>query len=169
MEIVKISVGQVLILLLFIVVGYTLGKTKIAIILGAAWGLSGLPVPSVIGTTLRKASGCMGPVSMLLTGIVISQYQLKDLFANRPVYAMSALRLLMIPCAVAGVMLLMGIDPTVTTVALLVLAMPCGMNTIVFPKLVGEDCRTGAALTCVTSILCCITIPLCLWLFGITA
>ena len=129
MEIVKISVGQVLILLLFIVVGYTLGKTKIAIILGAAWGLSGLPVPSVIGTTLSKASGCMGPVSMLL----------------------------------------MGIDPTVTTVALLVLAMPCGMNTIVFPKLVGEDCRTGAALTCVTSILCCITIPLCLWLFGITA
>ena len=46
--------------------------------------------------------------------------------------------------------------------------MPCGMNTIVFPKLVGQDCRTGAGLACVTSILCCITIPLCLWLFGIT-
>ncbi len=30
MEIVKISVEQVLILLLFIAVGYTLGKTKIA-------------------------------------------------------------------------------------------------------------------------------------------
>ena len=76
-------------------------------------------------------------------------------------------RLLVLPCATAGVMTLLGIDPTVTAVALLVSAMPCGMNTIVFPKLVGEDCRTGAALTCVTSILCCVTIPLCLWFFGI--
>ena len=146
-----------------------ISPANIAIVLGSVWGLLGLPVPTVAGTLFSKASGCMGPVSMLLTGIVISQYQLKDLFTNRSVYVMSALRLLMIPCAVAGVMLLMGIDPTVTTVALLILAMPCGMNTIVFPKLVGEDCRTGAALTCVTSILCCITIPLCLWLFGITA
>ena len=109
----------------------------------------------------------MGPVSMLLTGIVISQYSLRDLFTNRPVYVMSVLRLLALPCATAGVMRLLGIDPTVTAVALLVSAMPCGMNTIVFPKLVGEDCRTGAALTCITSILCCVTIPLCLWLFGI--
>ena len=28
--------------------------------------------------------------------------------------------------------------------ALMMHAMPCGMNTIVFPKLVGQDCRTGA-------------------------
>ena len=144
-----------------------LSPANIAIVLGAVWGLLGLPVPSVIGTMFSKASACMGPASMLLTGLVISQYKLLDLFTNRAVYGMSALRLFVVPCAVAGAMQLMGIDPTVTTVTLLVLAMPCGMNTIVFPKLVGEDCRTGAALTCVTSIACCITIPLCLWLFGI--
>ncbi len=140
---------------------------NIGMLLGAVWGLLELPVPSVVGTMCSKASACLGPMSMLLTGIVISQYKLLDLFTNRAVYAMSVLRLLGLPCAVAGLMRLMGIDPTVTAVALLILAMPCGMNTIVFPKLVGEDCRTGAALCCVTSILCCATIPLCLWLFGI--
>lgn len=144
-----------------------LSPANIAIVLGAVWGLFGLPVPSVIGTMFSKASSCMGPASMLLTGLVISQYKLLDLFTNRAVYAMSVLRLFVIPCAVAGIMTLMKIDPTVTAVTLLVLAMPCGMNTIVFPKLVGEDCRTGAALTCVTSIACCATIPLCLWLFGV--
>ena len=105
---------------------------------------------------------------MLLTGIVIAEYKLSDLFTNKRVYPMSLLRLLVIPIAVGGAMTLMGLKGLVPTV-LLILAMPCGMNTIVFPKLVGEDCRTGAALCCVTSILCCITIPLCLWLFGITA
>lgn len=144
-----------------------ISPANIAIILGSVWGLLGLPVPNVAATLCSKASACMGPVSMLLTGIVISQYKMRDLFANRPAYAMSVLRLLVLPCATAGMMTLMKIDPTVTAVVLLVLAMPCGMNTIVFPKLVGEDCRTGAALTCITSILCCITIPLCLWLFGV--
>jgi len=144
-----------------------INPANIAIVLGAVWGIFGLPVPAVADTVFSKASACMGPVSMLLTGIVISQYALRDLFTNKKVYVMSVLRLLVLPCATAGVMLLLRIDPTVTAVALLVSAMPCGMNTIVFPKLVGEDCRTGAALTCVTSILCCITIPLCLWLFGV--
>lgn len=142
---------------------------NIAILLGAIWGLFGLPVPTVAAELFSKGSACMGPVSMLLTGIVISEYKLLDMFSNKKVYAMSVLRLLVIPCAVAGAMVLMGINPMVTAVALLVLVMPCGMNTIVFPKMVGEDCRTGAALTCITSILCCITIPICLWLFGIAA
>ncbi len=146
-----------------------INPANIAIVLGAAWGLLELPVPAAVGTMFSKASSCMGPVSMLLTGVVISQYKLPDLFANGRVYVMSVLRLLVIPCAVGGAMVLMGIDPMVTTVSLLFLVMPCGMNTIVFPKLVGEDCRTGAALTCITSILCCITIPICLWLFGIAA
>ena len=141
---------------------------NIGLWVGAIWGLLQLPVPSVVGTVCTKASACLGPVSMLLTGIVISQYKLKDMFTNRNVYIMSVLRLLLIPCAVAGAMVLMGANRTIITVALLILAMPCGMNTIVFPKLVGQDCRTGAGLACVTSILCCATIPFCLWLFGIT-
>ena len=146
-----------------------INPANIAIMLGAVWGLAGLPVPGLVDAVFSKASACMGPVSMLLTGIVISEYKLVDLFTNGRVYIMSVLRLLVLPCAVAGGMVLMGIDSVVTTVVLLILAMPCGMNTIVFPKLVGEDCRTGAALTCVTSILCCVTVPLCLWLFGIAA
>ena len=51
--------------------------------------------------------------------------------------------------------------------ALMVLAMPCGMNTIVFPKLVGEDCKPGAALAFITTILCIVTIPICLFVLGI--
>ena len=142
--------------------------SNIGLLLGAIWGLLKLPVPNIVGTVCSKAAGCLGPMSMLLTGIVISQYKLADMFTSRKVYVMSLLRLLVIPCAVGGAMLLLGLNTTLITVALLIMAMPCGMNTIVFPKLVGQDCRTGAGLACVTSILCCATIPFCLWLFGIT-
>jgi predicted permease len=43
-------------------------------------------------------------------------------------------------------------------------AMPCGMNTIVYPKLVEKDCRLGAATVLVSTVLSLITIPLCIYL-----
>ena len=46
--------------------------------------------------------------------------------------------------------------------AVLMYAMPCGLNTIVFPKLVGEDCSTGATLALMSNLLAVITIPLCI-------
>lgn len=126
----------------------------------------GQPLLKLINSFLDKSQGAMGPISMLLTGMVISEYNVKDILCQRSVYIMAALRLILIPCGFCGLMLLLGLKEFVTPV-LIMLALPCGLNTIVFPKLIGEDCKPGAALACVTSVLCCFTIPLCLWLFGI--
>lgn len=126
----------------------------------------GQPVLDLLNSFLSKAQACMGPISMLLTGMVISEYKFKDMLSQRSVYVMSALRLIVIPFVVCGLLLLLGLkDFLIPT--LIMLALPCGLNTIVFPKLVGEDCKTGAALACLTSVLCCVTIPLTLWVFGV--
>jgi predicted permease len=37
--------------------------------------------------------------------------------------------------------------------------MPCGLNTIVFPSLVGEDCRMGARFVLLSHLLCLASIP----------
>lgn len=133
----------------------------------AAWLTPvGTPVVDFITNFLNKAQACMGPISMLLTGMVISEYKFKDMLSQRSVYVMAALRLIVIPFAVCGLLLLLGLKDFLTP-TLIMLALPCGLNTIVFPKLVGEDCKTGAALACITSVLCCITIPFTLWVFGV--
>lgn len=126
----------------------------------------GQPLLKLIGSFLDKSQACMGPISMLLTGMAISEYKLKDMLCQKSVYVITVLRLIVIPCTVCGIMLLLGLKEFITPV-LIILALPCGLNTIVFPKLIGEDCKPGAALACVTSVLCCVTIPLCLWLFGV--
>ena len=146
----------------------------IAIILGAIVGVSGLTLPSVLDQAVGIAADCMSPVSMLLTGIVISQYNLKELLLNKKAYALAVLRLLVIPVAVFGVMkavtqLLLWVGLTqlaaamapVAVVAILTYAMPCGMNTIVFPKLVGEDCKIGASAVLITTLAALATMPLC--------
>lgn len=144
-----------------------LSPVNIALVAGAIVGFFGIPIPGIVTSFLSKASGCMGPVSMLLTGLVISEYALTDMVFHLRAYIVAALRLLMIPIGVGMVIRLVGVEEALLP-ALCILAMPCGLNTIVFPKLVGEDCKTGAALAFVTSILCCFTIPLCLQFFGIS-
>lgn len=143
-----------------------INPVNIGMLAGAAVGLSGITLPALVSDLLSKAVACMGPISMLLTGMVISEYDMRQMLTNKPVYVMTALRLLVIPLVTGLVLKLLGLDfalkPTLSMVAV-----SCGLNTIVFPKLAGQDCKTGAALACVSSVLCCATIPLCFWIFGI--
>ena len=137
----------------------------IAMAAGAVVGFFGIDLPSAADLFISKASACMSPISMLMTGMVISEYPIISMLKDRAVYLVTALRLIVLPLAAAFVLRLLGLDGAVIP-AVMFLAMPCGLNTVVFPKLVGEDCSTGASLAFVSSILCCVTIPLCLLLLG---
>lgn len=142
-----------------------LNPSMIAMFLGAVVGLFQIPVPSVAYSIMSKAGACMGPVSMLLAGIVVSEFNFKELLSEKRVYIITALRLFIIPVLIG--LLTSSFSRTVTEVAVLIYAMPCGLNTIVFPRLVGEDCRIGAGLALVSNILACLSIPIVLTLFSI--
>ncbi|MBQ2784892.1 MAG: AEC family transporter [Oscillospiraceae bacterium] len=129
-------------------------------------GLSGLQMPELLKDILNKGSVCMGPVSMLLTGIVISEYNLKEILGGVRIYIMSALRLVVIPVMI-GVVLGLFADKEIVRIAVLLYALPCGLNTVVFPKLVNENCKIGAGLALVSHLAACATIPLVFWLFNL--
>lgn len=138
----------------------------IAMVLGIAVGLSGQKLPGVLTDVVSKSAACMAPVSMLFTGIVISGFSLRSLFANGKNYIMIALRLLVIPLLV-GLVMRLFCDKQVVQIAVLCAALPCGMNTVVFPKMVDENCQIGAGLAVLTAVISCITIPLILTIFQI--
>lgn len=121
-------------------------------------------VPTVVKDFLSKASACMSPVSMLLIGMVISQYNLKELLSNKQAYLICALRLLIIPAAMFALLKITNLEIALAS-AILTYAMPCGANTIVFAKMTGQDCKTGASFTLISTVLALITIPLCVHFF----
>lgn len=136
----------------------------IATVVGMAAGLLELPVPDVLTSVMSKGSDCLAPVSMLLTGIVISGFPLKRIVKNPKIYLLTAIRLIVLPLA-AGLILRAFCDlPTVQTVVLF-MALPCGLNTVVFPKLVDEDCELGAGIALVSTVLACVTLPVILPIF----
>lgn len=138
----------------------------IATVLGIIFGLCGITVPNVFLSVISKASSCMAPVSMLLTGIVISGFLLKNIINNIKIYILTIARLIIIPLLI-GLVLSLFCKTSIIQTAVLFYALPCGLNTVVFPRLVDENCKTGAGLAIVSTILACITLPIILSVFNV--
>lgn len=132
----------------------------VAMFAGCLVGLSGIRLPVVLTSVVEKASSCVAPISMLLTGIMVSDFSLKDIFRSRSAYIVCAFRLLIIPFLLCFI--LHYIFPKeIVMITVLMQAMPCGLGPIIFPNLVGEDCHTGAALAMLSTIGSLVTIPVC--------
>ena len=136
-----------------------INPVMIAIFLGALFGLTGIKIPQLAETAVLKSSSCMAPVSMLLAGITISEYKIKELITDKNVYIACAFRLIIIPVTLLLVLRQL-VPENIVRSAVLLTAMPCGLNTIIFPRLIGENCKTGAKLAFVSNILALATIPL---------
>lgn len=135
-----------------------LNPITVAIVLGMICGLTGFSVPKVLATAVSSASSCVGVLSMLLTGITLSTFNVKELLANKTAYVFSVLRLFVIPAIAYVICLGLKLD-LMAPMVLIITCMPCGLNTIVFPKLIGEDCKPGARLALITHVLSIITLP----------
>lgn len=138
-----------------------LNPSLVAMFVGAVVGLTGWGLPSVVASVVDKGAACMGPISMLLAGITISDYPLEMMVKDKRAYAISFFRLLVIPLLLA-VTLGRVLDPTTVLIMVVLYACPCGLNTIVYPRLIGEDCRLGASLAMISTVASLATLPLCM-------
>lgn len=147
-----------------------LNTITVAMGVGILWGLLQLPLPGAVQTVMKNAGSCVGPLSMVLVGLVLSSFTLKDLIPNFSAVVFCLVRLLITPLIVFGICkglsLVVTLPEAVYPAAVLMACMPCGLNPVVFPKLIGQDCRLGAKLILLSSILSCATIPLWLWILG---
>ena len=136
-----------------------LNPSILSILVGIILGISGLKVPAFITNLLSSAGNCIGPCSMLLMGISLSEYKLGEVLKNPKIYIASVLRLIVIP-AVIVLITSFFLPKQWLLIEAMIFAMPCGMNTVVYPKLIGRDAHLGAGLTIVSSVSTIITLPL---------
>ncbi len=131
----------------------------VAILLGMVVGLLGFELPEVFTKVLSSSSACVAPISMLLTGMTLSAFPIKSLVNDIKVYILTFIRLLGLPLIVFGVCKIFSLDSVIVP-ATLMACMPCGLNSIVFPKLIGEDCSSGAKLVTLSHLFSIATIPM---------
>ena len=140
----------------------------LAILFGVVCGLLGVAkfIPTFAMSALDNASACMGPVAMLITGLVIGGYKMKTLFSDAKSYILVFLRLIAIPVTVLSIIVFIKKGEELLLLALVAFASPVGLNTIVFPAAYGGDTKPGASMVMISQFLSVITIPLLYLIFS---
>lgn len=131
----------------------------VSVFIGMAIGLSGLELPPLVTDVLTTAGNCMSPASMLLAGFVLGGFSLKSLFKGGRSYLMSAIRLIGIPALVGAVVFLLGLREMYLALPVMILAMPLGLNLVVFPESMGIDAGDNAKMCFVCNLLTILVLP----------
>ena len=139
----------------------------IAMFVGMLLGICGVTphLPDFAVSAVDTLGSCMSPVAMLLTGITVAEIDLKKALGSVSVYAVTAVRLLLIPLAAIGVLSVVNVPYPIALCVVCSLAMPLGLNTIVVPKAYGLDSTVASGMALVSHFLSCGTIPLIFMLF----
>ena len=137
----------------------------IAMLVGMLIGISEIPLPSFVGSAVSSLGNCMSPVAMLLTGMTIAKIDLKKTFTSLSIYAVSFIRLIIMPLITIGAVVLLKLPYEVALCTVCALAMPLGLNTVVVPAAYGKDTSVAAGMALISHLLSCASIPVIFMLF----
>jgi predicted permease len=138
-----------------------------AMVIGMIIGMTRLPVPSFIDTSIDALSKCMSPSTMLLTGMCVAKIDIKRVLKLKSIYVLSAIRLLAMPSIFLLILLVHKFNYDVSLCVLAVLAMPLGLNSVVIPEAHGQDTSEASGMAIVSHLASALTIPLMFALFDL--
>ena len=141
------------------ILGMLLNPSIIATVFGTILGLADIQLPGVVNGILDTATACVSPCAMILTGTVFARIDMKSVFCDIKSYTASAIRLLAIPLVALLIFKLIKLPANLILPCVGILAMPLGVNSVVFPEAYGGDAESGAMVCFMSAILCLITIP----------
>ena len=132
----------------------------IAMLIGIFIGLTRLPIPQFVDVSIEALSKCMSPSTMLLTGMCVAKIDIKRVLKIKSIYALSVIRLILIPSIFLFILSIIKIDYGVSLCVLAVLSMPLGLNSVVIPEAHGQDTSEASGMAIVSHLASALTIPL---------
>ena len=136
----------------------------LALTAGCLLFLLNIRLPKVLGDTLSTVGSMVGPLSMLVTGMLIGTMTAKETLGNKRVWLVALLRLAVYPAFCVGLLALLGqIFPQsrgCLLVTLMSAAAPTASLVTHICQLHGEDSGYASAICVVNTLLCALSIPL---------
>lgn len=133
---------------------------NLAMAVGLALYFTQLQLPQAVLGPLGYLSDATTPLSMIVTGINLSQGRMADVLRDRDAFTASGARLLLFPLIAWTLMRLVpGLDALVVGAALINLAMPAPAATTFIAEEHGGCTQLAARIVFLSSLLCMVTIP----------
>lgn len=120
---------------------------------------SGIMLPDIILQPCSFIGSITTPMSMLIIGSNMANYPLHDIFSEKKIYIMAALRLLAMPLLVALYMSFLTDDPLFICMTAMTMGMPVGSMVAMASSKYEKQGRIGSISVVMTTICSMVTIP----------
>lgn len=147
----------------------------LAILAGLCLFLARIQFPEVLGNVIRSMSTMIGPVSMLMIGMMIGATKISTIFTNKRIYLVAFIRLIVVPLIGMTVLKMAGIlfsfegESTILTIILLAFITPVSATTTQLAQLHNNHPEYCSAINVFTTLLCIISMPLMISIYGLIA
>ncbi len=138
----------------------------IAIVIGVFLLFTGITLPSVINDTMDKLAAMIGPLSMIMVGMILSEVDLKSFLCNKRLYMVTILRMIVLPFIT---MLVLKFTPlaemnpngkTLLFISLLAASTPAAASVTQLSQLYDREVKYSSALNAITTLTSIATMPL---------
>lgn len=143
----------------------------ISIIIGAALFFLRIPLPAIITGALQSVGSMIGPLCMIVAGMLMGGVKLPQVVKNRGVWKVTVLRLIVYPLAVVALMRFSGAarlvpdGGTILLVSLLSSVTPSAAAITQLAQIYSDDGEYAGIINVVTTVLCLVTIPIMISLY----
>ena len=138
----------------------------ISVLIGLILYLGRIPVPQVVKQPISLIGNMNTPLSMLITGMIIAESDLKKLLRNQKLFGVIAIRMIVIPVICFGLFIFLGVHGMAAEVVLLLEACPCAAITSVFAVKFHYDEELAAGTVVFSTFFSILTLPLCAMLLS---
>lgn len=125
-----------------------------------------LKLPALAAETMNSISAMVGPLGMLILGMLMADLNLKEVLKNKRIYLISAIRLLICPLLVlllikvSGVYDLRADAATILFIPFLASCAPPAVNITQMAQVYGENAKHASAINVFSICMCLFTTPL---------
>ena len=143
----------------------------ISVFAGVVLFFTKIRLPEIVDQALRSVGSMIGPASMIVTGMLIAEMNIRNIFENVKVYFISFLRLVVIPVislAILKISGLVNIHPDgkkLLLIVFLAVITPSASTITQMCQVYGNDSKYASAINVMTTLLSIITMPLMVLLY----
>lgn len=150
-----------------------LNINMISIAIGIILFLTRIHLPAIINNTLSAVGSMIGPASMIVTGMLFAGMDFKQIFANKRVYFVSFLRLIIVPVIALFLIKCSQLSTfssngnKLMMIVFLAIITPSASTVTQMCQVYGNNSQYASAINVVTTLLAIVTMPLMVMLFQI--
>ena len=148
-----------------------LNINMISIFIGILLFFTKIHLPEIINDSISSVGNMIGPASMIVTGMLFAGMDLKKVFANRRVYFVTFLRMLLVPLIslilikISHMAYLSADAPKIMLIVFLAVITPSASTVTQMCQVYGNDSRYASAINVVTTLCAVVTMPVMVLLY----